>query len=327
MGCLLIIMSLWLCHSFMVVSGVFLQDANYYFRPIYYSFGFGPLLYFYVRSIVNSAFRFQLKDLIHFIPMLLQGALYVYLSFRDYSYRSWYWQDVHLPYTYRIEFDGTFISIAIYLFFAIRLLKDYQFWSKESYSELSQQNLNWLRIVLILLLVLVVQWFVEVILRDVYDNYSFQYTPVIMGLLTLYLAYRAFMQSDQAAIVYEPTQKENIPLAFDADVLDSILRRMTQDKDYLAPKLSLKTFAANCKLPQKTVSQYLNQHLKLTFHDFVNGYRVTAFKEMVATAKLDHQTLEGVAYDCGFNSKATFNRIFKKITGMTPSQYVSKQSK
>jgi len=100
---------------------------------------------------------------------------------------------------------------------------------------------------------------------------------------------------------------------------------MTIDQDFLDPKLNLKEFAARCKLPQKTVSQYLNQGLNKSFHDYVNGYRIEAFKERVVTAKEKNRTLEGLAYDCGFNSRATFSRIFKKNTGMTPTEYVSKQ--
>ncbi len=108
LACFLIASSLWLIHSFMNIAGIFAQNANAYFNPIYYSFAFGPLIYFYVRSITNSSFKFKWIHVIHFIPVVMQASLYWFLAFQDYSYKRWYWENVHLPYTYRIEFNGTF---------------------------------------------------------------------------------------------------------------------------------------------------------------------------------------------------------------------------
>jgi AraC-like DNA-binding protein len=65
----------------------------------------------------------------------------------------------------------------------------------------------------------------------------------------------------------------------------------------------------------------INEHFKLNFFDFVNQYRVEAFKERIVNPKYGNFSLLGVAFECGFNSKSAFNRIFKKSTGLTPSQY------
>ena len=218
--------------------------------------------------------------------------------------------------------------MAVYLFFSLRLLNNYQQWLKERYSDISKSQLNWLKILLVLLLLLNLQWFIEVILRDFYSNfYQYNYSVFILGLLTLLLAFWAFHQEDQKEIVFlSKIPKETTPhnLDFKQEILDQIEDRMLTHKDYLNPTLSLKIFASNCKLPQKVVSQYLNQQLKKSFHEYVNHYRVEEFKRRVKEEKELVMTLEGLAYDCGFNSKTTFNRIFKKYTGLTPSQYVAK---
>jgi len=328
MAAFLAVISLWLCDNFMRITGIYSQNANYYFKPIYYSFAFGPLVYFYVKSIVNSHFRLKKSHLLHFIPVLIQGTLYLFLSFKNYEYRHWYWEEVHLPYTYRVEFDGTFISMAIYLFFSIQLLREYQNWLKDHHSDHSTKKLNWLKMILVLMFVLCIQWFVEVILRDVYQvYYDYNYTPLILGLVTLVFAYRAFFQEDQKEVVFINNKEETKTTEFqlDQELMGRIVKRMEEDRDFLDPKLSLKEFAVRCKLPQKTVSQYLNQGLQKTFHEYVNAYRIEEFKERVIKSEEKNRTLEGLAYDCGFNSKATFNRIFKKNTGLTPTAYVSKQ--
>ncbi|MEM9821896.1 MAG: helix-turn-helix domain-containing protein [Bacteroidota bacterium] len=328
MALFLISTSLWLIDNFMRIAGIYEQDPDLYFKPIYYSFAFGPLLYFYVLSIVNSEFKFRPFHLIHFIPVLLQAGLYFFLTWQDYDFKRWYWQEIHLPYTYRIEFDGSFISMALYSFFAIRLLNAYQKWLDDTYSDTSKSKLNWLKVMLILMLVLTLQWFVELILRDLYANYyQYNFSPLILGLLTLILAFRAFHQEDQKEIVYQKKAVEppkTNTLDFKQEVLTQIEARMLEHQDYLDPTLKLKTFAANCQLPQKVVSQYLNQRLHQSFHDYVNHYRIEEFKKRLAEEKGELMTFEGLAYDCGFNSKATFNRIFKKLTGLTPSQYAAK---
>ena len=107
---LLLSISLWLVDFFFNISGIYGQDPDYYFKPIYYSFAFGPLIYLYVKSITQSDFSLRFKHLLHFIPVVIQAALYCFLCFKDYSFRNWYWQEVHLPYTYRVEFNGTFLS-------------------------------------------------------------------------------------------------------------------------------------------------------------------------------------------------------------------------
>ena len=329
MSLFLFAISLWLCDNFMHIAGIYNQNSNYYFKPIYYSFSFGPLVYFYVRSIVNSNFKFQKADLIHFIPVVIQATLYIYLSFRNYEFRHWYWQEVHLPYTYRIEFDGTFISMTIYIFISIKLLRDYRIWLKNEHSDHSSKNLNWLNAILILMFLLCIQWFLEVVLRDVYEMYyNYKYTPAILGVITLILAFRAFFQEDQKDVVFEPlkAKSQKSDFQFDQNTLDQINKRMDINKDFLDPKLNLKEFAFRCKLPKKTVSLYLNQKLNKSFHDYINGFRIEEFKTRVLKPEERHMTIEGLAYDCGFNSKATFNRIFKKNIGITPTEFVSKHA-
>nr|WP_255486927.1 helix-turn-helix domain-containing protein [Mucilaginibacter sp. SP1R1] len=74
-------------------------------------------------------------------------------------------------------------------------------------------------------------------------------------------------------------------------------------------------------IPAKTISALLNNHLHQSFNQWVNSYRVAAFKQRLADANSSHLTLAGIALECGFNSQATFQRIFKQFTGKVPSEY------
>jgi AraC-like DNA-binding protein len=73
------------------------------------------------------------------------------------------------------------------------------------------------------------------------------------------------------------------------------------------------------------LSEIINTEFKKNFNDFVNGYRVKAFKTMLKNGKHKQLSLLGVAFECGFNSKATFNRVFKKLTNLSPTQYLNSE--
>ncbi|NVO83879.1 hypothetical protein [Hymenobacter terrestris] len=120
---LMLAIALWLLDSFFRVAGIYDQNANWYFAPIYYSFAFGPLLYFYVRSLINHEFRFRAGHLWHFGPVLLQTALYWGLRTQSYAARAWFWEHVHRPYTYRLEFIGIWVSLTVYLGLSLHLLR------------------------------------------------------------------------------------------------------------------------------------------------------------------------------------------------------------
>ncbi|XOV93626.1 MAG: helix-turn-helix domain-containing protein [Bacteroidota bacterium] len=76
------------------------------------------------------------------------------------------------------------------------------------------------------------------------------------------------------------------------------------------------------QIPANQFSQLLNEGFNQNFAEFVNAYRLEAFKQKVADPKNNHLTLLAIAYDSGFNSKTVFNTYFKKVMGQTPKAYL-----
>ena len=103
-----------------------------------------------------------------------------------------------------------------------------------------------------------------------------------------------------------------------------ILQFIQQGKAYEDPELSLTQVAKQLKTNPTIISKAVNQGFQLNFNDFINFYRIEAVKEKLQAGEQKKQTLLGIAYDCGFNSKATFNRAFKKATGVTPKEWIEK---
>ena len=106
---------------------------------------------------------------------------------------------------------------------------------------------------------------------------------------------------------------------------DKLLAQMENEKPYLEAELSLAELATRLKTNTSVLSKVINDGTGRNFNDFINSYRVEEVMHKLRAGEQQRQTLLGIAYDCGFNSKATFNRAFKKITGLSPKEWMDNQ--
>lgn len=112
----------------------------------------------------------------------------------------------------------------------------------------------------------------------------------------------------------EPTEAQELQQQLEDALLES--------QAYLNPKLSLAELARLGGTTNKKLSTLLNQNMHTNFYDFINSYRIAAFKKAVREGKLEQLSILGLAYQCGFKSKSSFYRAFKKETGMSPSAFI-----
>ena len=95
-----------------------------------------------------------------------------------------------------------------------------------------------------------------------------------------------------------------------------------KEKPYINPDLKMGDLASALDTSSHSLSYLLNQYLNQSYYDFINDYRVTQFKKMVADSQYSRYTLTALAELCGFSSRASFFRSFKKSTGVTPNEYI-----
>lgn len=96
---------------------------------------------------------------------------------------------------------------------------------------------------------------------------------------------------------------------------------MEQNRPFLDMELSLEKLAEPLAIRPGHLSQILNESLGVNFYEFVNEYRVREAQTRIADPKSADQTMLAIAFESGFNSKASFNRAFKRVTGQTPSEF------
>ena len=328
LGLLCILSSLWLVDSFLRISNSYHTNPDLYFMPIFYSFAFGPLIYLYTNAVTNKAFTFTKKHVYHFIPVLIQALFYIVLFWSSYSFKRWYWLEIHKPITYDLEFNLTLVSLSLYSFYSIRKVVQYQKWIKNQFSEISKINLNWLKLSQYALIIVCTFWFLETILREVLQYYAQQpISALSLSLSILVLATGALLQKNVTYYAIETVDEpaeHNQEKSIDEKTLALIEEEMKQHQYFSDPQLSLKTFSQHLNIPQRQVSFHINHGLKMKFIDFVNQYRIQLVKERINLQEYQHLTLNAIALESGFNSKSTFNRVFKNLTGQTPSEYKNK---
>jgi AraC-like DNA-binding protein len=120
----------------------------------------------------------------------------------------------------------------------------------------------------------------------------------------------------------EPIKSKNTLTDSDLELWKTkVLTYFEKEKPYFNPELTLSELAQKLKTNTSILSQIINTGFNKNFNDFVNEYRVKAFQDKIKSKEYSHYTMLALAFDCGFNSKATFNRAYKKLTGQNPSAF------
>ncbi len=156
--------------------------------------------------------------------------------------------------------------------------------------------------------------------------------PVVSSFITVYIVYIAFMGVRYSGVFYETipeiherlskSQSENPGNRAElVKHAKKIVEAMEDREPYLNPDLTLPDLAGLCGLTTVKTSQALNQVIGKSFYSFVNEYRTRHFIRNMNKSEFGHLSLIGLAYECGFKSKSTFNRFFKDYTGHTPSRF------
>lgn len=169
-----------------------------------------------------------------------------------------------------------------------------------------------------------VLWFAEVFLQ----LKIFPVTEAFLLLFLFALGYLGYFQSsifDEPKLANAKLQEELFAGYDDKKGLAKLHCLFDEEKIYLRSRLSLEDLAEELKLPVRYVSHLINKYYQTNFNAYVNVYRIKEVRRKLGDPKEKHKTLLAIALECGFNSKSTFNQVFKQQTGETPSGYFQKQ--
>ncbi|PKP02996.1 MAG: hypothetical protein CVU11_10035 [Bacteroidetes bacterium HGW-Bacteroidetes-6] len=318
---------------------------NSYPYPIFISvsvpfiFLHGPLLWYYVLSLTKQKFTFRINHLFHLLPFLSMEIMFWFTSYR-------------LPVVDRIAMDSgaTFqqevfypvlliliaLSTLVYYSLGLRRIQCHSAKIKSYFAEIGAINLKWIKMFLILALIchlsISVLYIVDYSLGLMAYN-SLQLSGFVMAsIYTLVLGFFGFRQGNifTSGIIevnldtVASTRKTEPLTTVEEQFVERFLAYMQNEKPFLNNELTLALLAKGLDVSPEYLSSVLNGRLNSNFFDFINRYRVEEFKRICHLPENKQYTIIALAYDCGFNSKATFNRVFRQHTGTTPGAYIKK---
>ncbi len=303
------------------------------FLPIDPGLLIGPLLYLFIVAHTNRAFRFTRQHLMHFIPFGIYAVyhLVIFVQGREYVFQ---WMDtIDLPYINPVYQLITLVVMGLYLGMAIKHYRQYRQWVETEYVDPAPLRYPWItRFLWAIALTIAATCLLRIVelLQFDFDFIQAWLSSTMVTICIYYISIAGFMSVRPPLTATNPTPKTKLEPANggldEAEIskeLDRLIAYMESGKAYLDPDLSLSGVARSLGISRETVSAVINTGQGKNFRSFVNQYRVEAFKEAVAQGQAEELTLFGLALECGFNSKATFNRVFKQIEGVTPNAFAA----
>lgn len=297
----------------------------------------GPMLWFYIKSLTSQHFKLKAVYLLHFVPFLLAIGFF---SVGVYSLPAE--ERILMEQTEAFKQDWLFPvmvgAIALftqgYFFWGILLIRSHKKNLKTYFSKIEEKDLHWLNILLISC-ILAYASISGLYILDIFLKFLTYNTLQLIGysIASLQVLVLGFFGLRQGNIFIETLIPIDIEKASgisfnetnihkeDEAFIHKLLEYMKEKQPHLNPELNLSTLSEELKVTPDYLSNILNGRLNMNFFDFVNHHRIEAFKKCLCLPENKNYTLISLAYDCGFNSKATFNRVFKKTTGLTPGEY------
>lgn len=306
---------------------------------------YGPLVYLFAGNILKQRRLQPIKDALHFIP-------FVFVAIITFSSDPYF-----LPGWMQFLFYGTsgttiqVISLLVYHYFALAEWRQHYTRMKGCFSSIRQLRMQWLKQFIILSAFACTA--IAVLLYFMY-----QYHPTLHFLRWGFVLFSIFIYWISYAAINKPVlffsainddwQQATVPVVTippklvihkrtekyantglkDEDamrILTELEQLMQEQKIFLDPEITIDKLAGLANTNRHCLSQVLNERVRQSFYDFINQYRVNEAKKMLLDPEYSSQKIASIAFDAGFNSLSTFNDVFRKMTGQTPSAYRKKQ--
>lgn len=293
------------------------------------AFVHGPFLFLYVSSFADRLPKRRIWYVIHFLPFLIS---LVYLT--PYLFLPLHEKELladsmppYLIYYYRWSFPLLMVQGYAYIFLSALTLYRYHLEIKLQYANPGKVTIRWLygfvlsmsaiwTIILVgtpelIFTFVAVDTSVRGIVGIVHtssftDKVEYHRLPEIPGKKT------------------EKYAKSGLDSLRKKQLLEALNDLMIREKIFKDNDLTLQILAERLSIHPNYLSQILNEMLGVNFYDYLNRYRISEFKNLVKDPFYSRYSLLALAHESGFNSKASFNRNFKKIEGLTPSEYLRK---
>lgn len=310
-----------------------------YFKPGIFPvlFLFGPILFLYLSSLAVENFMLKPVLLLHLVPFVLISIHRSVVNVVPITSSADLSENPHYIYN-KIYYSLFIISLLVYWFLSLKLVVNHRKSIPFNFSNYTQKNtLSWSVFVLSLFLVFFIADF-----SLFYVTRVLQIEIQVISLLPFNLTAFTFIMilfGINQTVIYPKNTNHNTNLDFEKDSVstktdrkllddrqkellsETIFTYLKRQKPYMNPDYSLQMMADDLEISREKLSYLINTGQQKNFYKLINEFRIEEVKERLQNPHFNHFTVLGIGLECGFNSKSSFNRIFKEETGLTPSEF------
>jgi AraC-like DNA-binding protein len=286
-------------------------------------FLFGPFFYFYTRMLTRKYPHSQKRKYLHFLPfiacLIICGPVYLATMNQE------------KPHLILDLFASlVVIHVILYMAWSVKILWNHSQDIKNSFSSLDKINLHWLRF---LIIGFTVTWLFALYfdMQSKSDD-DWDYVWLLVSLMIYLIGYMGLKQPEifaghliEGASDSPEDKKKYKKSALTEDIAKKYQMKlqvyMQNQKPHLNSNITLPQLAQNLSISVHHLSQVINDKMNQNFFEFINQFRVEEAKKMLTDPQNNNLTIAAIGYESGFNSNSSFNSVFKKATGKTPSQY------
>jgi len=288
--------------------------------PLCLIFLFGPLFYLYFKSIFNKK-GFEKLDLLHFLPFLVALIAFGPVIFKSVSAK----QDIltgKSPVNQNLSITFVWLGIASMITYCLLVFRHFYALSLEN-TEI-RKWFRWLFGFFIGFIISYLSYFILVHFSFFNSAWDYSISFCIMFFI-FFVAWFGYMQPKVfcgfSVFEQEKIKYKSSPISGDPgkEITENLQKRMAEKKYFLYSDLSLEKLSELMETNKHYLSQAINENLEMNFFEYINTLRIKEAKELLIS-KRDLTIIE-IAYQVGYNNKVSFNKAFKNITGVTPTDY------
>lgn len=332
---LLLSVALHLADYSITVSGLVFRFPHLMFSTYPLLFVIGPLFYLYILAYLGGDIGWNWKTLRHFIPALVVLLLFLPFYLQSGEEKTGFFLEAtrnafrEVPPEQFMLMLAQALQMFVYLFAAHRLIRD----KLSAMAQLSANGnllkVRWLQKATQVFLAFTGFFLLITVLLILSGQYRFEIDYLVLLSLAVLVYAVGYVALMQPTLFHEPIRFSRattiLPGETAQHLRNALLDYMETQEPFLEEGLKLDDVAAALGAPAHHISEVLSNELHTNFFDFVNGYRVERAKALLRSPEFRHAKILAIAFDSGFGNKATFNRVFKKFTGLTPGRYRNNQ--
>ncbi|MCF2447277.1 helix-turn-helix domain-containing protein [Dyadobacter sp. CY345] len=293
---------------------------------------YGPLILLLTKSLVSKNFKFGRLHILYFLPFITYLIILTPFYFQSASEKILYLSDQEK--VLKADFGWmNHLTNYFHVGFAIAALFVYKSHDKTALRSQSARK-TWLgRFLYFIFAILVLSLFTFYTKKLGIEPFAAIYPNHFLLVIALvyWIAYKILQEKPEFIYLtetdkYSDNQPKYLKTGLDIETsrisAKRLLHHMKLEKPYLDPSLTITDLGKMLSLSKHQISQVINAEFDANFYEFINNYRIEEFKRQCQNPANAHLSLLGIAFEAGFNSKATFNQVFKKKEGITPSEFV-----